>query len=270
MKNIVDGLVWVICRGLSLRYVVLICLAGFAAVPIILLAPVARHESNMQPPSEACSSTAFRVKVANAEFTIPVSPVFTIYRANPNTAHNDADYLVSNADLRSFCGLSENGKQPVQATNISLRFGGYDMYAPAICAGPIPDVAKNYCAADKSARPTNIDSLDFPLRMYVFAPDEVTPGEFSGSRSTYEDSLNERPRANGPVFVMAKTPDRHPLTFECSENGDGYWCKTSYAWSDGAFLQYEFRSGRLDVAARGGRVDAEARKFLLGLRTQRQ
>jgi hypothetical protein len=175
----------------------------------------------MQPPAETCSSATFRVKVANAEFAIPASPIFTIYRANPNTARDDADYLSSDADLRTFCGLSKNGMQPVQATNISLRFRGHDMYAPAICAGP---------------------------------PSNATP------------------RTDGPVFIMAETlaPDEHPLTFECSENGDGYWCKASYAWSDGAFLQYEFRSGRLDVAARGGRVDAEARKFISGLRTQDQ
>ena len=260
-----------VSRGFSPLYVVLICVAGFAAVPIILLWPVARQESNMRPPSETCSSATFRIKVANAEFAIPVSPIFTVYRANPTTAHDDADFL-SNASLQTFCGLSENGKRPVQATNISLRFGGYDMYAPTICAGPIPDVAKTYCATDKSARPGNIDSLDFPLQIYVFAPDEVTLDHFGGSRSSFADSLNAQSRPNGPVFIRSGTlaPDQHPLTFECSENGDGYWCKTSYAWNDGAFLQYEFRSGRLDVAARGGRVDAEARKFLSGLRTQHQ
>jgi hypothetical protein len=258
--------------GLALRYVVLICVGGFAVVTMILLQPVARHEWDVRLPSEACSSATFRVKVANAEFAIPVSPVFTVYRANPDTAQDDADYLASNAGLRAFCGLSENGKQPVKATSISLRFGGYDMYVPAICAGPVPDVAKSYCATDKSARPANIDSLDFPLQIYVFAPDEVTLSHFGGSRSTHEDLVNARPRAKGPVFITAETltPDRHPLTFECSENGDGYWCKTAYAWSDGVFLQYEFRSGRLDVAARGSRVDAEARKFLSGLRTRHQ
>jgi len=258
-------------RGLSLRYVILICLGCFAIVPVILLRPLAWHRWNMQPPPEACSSATFRVKVANAEFAIPVSPVFTIYRANPGTAHDDADYLASDAGLRTFCGLTDNGKQPVKATNIALRFGGYDMYAPAICAGPVPDVARDYCAADRSARPANLDGLDFPLLMYVFARDEVTLSHFGGSPSTYEDSLNARPQQSGPMFIMSETltPDQHPLTFACSENGDGYWCKTAYAWGDGAMLQYEFRSGRLDVPARGRRVDAEARKFLVGLRTRR-
>jgi hypothetical protein len=259
-------------NGLALRYVVLICAGGFAVVTAILLQPVAWHEWDMRAPSEACSSATFRVKVANAEFAIPISPVFTIYRANPGTAHDDADYLASNAGLRTFCGLSENGKQPVKATNIALRFAGYDMYTPTICAGPVPDAAKSYCAAARSARPASIDSLDFPRQIYLFSADEVTLGHFGGSRSTYEESRNAKPRPNGPVFVRSETlaPDRHPLTFECAENGDGYWCKTAYAWSDGAVLQYEFRSGRLDVAARGGRVDAEARKFVAGLRTQQQ
>jgi len=258
-------------RELSLGYVILICLGFLAVAPVILLWPAAWQEGNVQPASEACSSATFRVKVANAEFAIPVSPVFTIYRANPDTANDDADYLASDTGVQTFCGLTENGKQPVKATNIALRFGGYDMYAPAICAGPVPDAARDYCAADKSARPVNLDGLDFPLRMYVFAPDEVTLGQFGGSRSTYRDSLNARPRPNGPMFIMSETltPDQHPLTFECSENGDGYWCKAAYAWRDGAMLQYEFRSGRLDVRTRGSRVDAEARKFLVGLRSGR-
>jgi len=251
--------------------VILICLGFLAVAPVILLWPAAWQEGNVQPASETCSSATFRVKVANAEFAIPVSPVFTIYRANPDTANDDADYLASDTGVQTFCGLTENGKQPVKATNIALRFGGYDMYAPAICAGPVPDAARDYCAADKSARPVNLDGLDFPLRMYVFAPDEVTLGQFGGSRSTYRDSLNARPRPNGPMFIMSETltPDQHPLTFECSENGDGYWCKAAYAWRDGAMLQYEFRSGRLDVRTRGSRVDAEARKFLVGLRSGR-
>jgi hypothetical protein len=74
------------------------------------------------------------------------------------------------------------------------------------------------------------------------------------------------------VFIASDTltPDQHPLTFECNENGAGYWCKTSYPWSDGASLNYTFRSGRDDVAARGRRIDVEARKFLSGLRAQRR
>lgn len=257
-------------RGLHLRHVFLICTAGFAVVPIILLGPGAWQQWDRRPPSEACSNATFRVKVASVEFAIPASRVFTVYRAN--TVRKDGYYFFSNASLRSFCGLTDNGKRPVKATNIILRFEGYDVSAPALCASPVPEVARSYCAADKSARATNIHGLDFPLAMYVFAPDEVILGEFGGSRSTYEISLNAKPRPNGPVFIASDTltPGQHPLTFECLENGDGYWCKTAYAWSDGAFLQYEFRTSRHDVVARGSRVDAEARKFLFGLRTQHQ
>jgi hypothetical protein len=257
-------------RGLHLRHVFLICTAGFAVVPGILLGPGAWQQWNRRPPSEACSSATFRVKVANVEFAIPASPVFTIYRTN--TVGKDGYYFFSNASLRSFCGLTENGKRPVTATNIALRFEGHNVSAPAICAGPIPEVAKRYCAADKSARPANIHGLDLPLQIFVFAPDEVILGEFGGSRSIYDASLNAKPRPNGPVYIMSdiSTPDQRPLTFECLENGDGYWCKAAYAWSDGAFLQYDFRSNRNDAAAKGTRVDAEARKFLSGLRTKQQ
>lgn len=256
-------------RGLHLRHVFLICTLGFAVVPIVLLGPGAWQQWNRRPPSEACSSATFRVNVANVEFGIPASPVFTIYRAN--TVRRDAYYFFSNANLRSFCGLTENGQRPVKATNISLRFEGYDVSAPAICARPVPEVARSYCAADKSARAANIDGLDFPLQMFVFAPDEVILGEFMGSRSTYDVSLKANPPPNGAVFIRSATltPDQHPLTFECRENRDGYWCKTAYAWSEGVFIQYEFRSGRPDVAAKGSRVDAEVRKYLAGLRAQR-
>jgi hypothetical protein len=46
---------------------------------------------------------------------------------------------------------------------------------------------------------------------------------------------------------------------------NSYWCKTSYPWRDGTTLGYTFRAAREDVAARGARIDAEARKFLAGL-----
>jgi len=255
-------------RGLHLRHVFLICTTGFAVVPIILLGPGAWQRWDRRPPSEACSSATFRVKVANVEFAIPASPVFTVYRAN--TVGKDGYYFFSNASLRGFCGLTDNGKRPVKATNIILRFEGYDVSAPAICAAPVPEVARSYCAADKSARAVNIHGLDFPLKMYVFAPDEVILGEFGGMRSTYDASLKAKPLSEGKVFIASETttPDQHPLTFECRETRDGYWCKTAYAWSDGVVVQYDFQSGRLDAAAKGSRVDAEARKYLSSLRTQ--
>jgi hypothetical protein len=253
-------------RGLRLRHVFTICVAGIALVPAIIIVPSAWHEWQMQPPSEACSNATFHVKVANAEFVIPSPPVFIVYLAN--TSSRNAYYFFSNPSLRAFCGLSDNGKQSVTATNISLRFDRFRNSAPTICASPIPDWAKTHCAAH--AKPSDIDSIDFPLQIYVFAPEDFALGEFGASRSTYDDSLHARPRSNGPVFITSQTltPDQHPLTFECNANGTGYWCKTSYPWSNGASLNYAFRSGRDDVAIRGVRIDVEARKFLSGLKAQ--
>lgn len=249
-------------KGLRLRYIVLIYVAGFAIVPVIPLGPSLWHEWNIRPPSEACSSATFHVKVANADFSIPASPIFSVYLAN--TSSRDAYYFYSNSSLRGFCRLSDNGKQAVTATKISFRFDGnhFDGYrnsAPTTCAGSVPESAKTFCIAD--AKPAEIDSIDFPPH--------VTLGELDGSRSTYEDSQRAT-RTDGSVFITSEalTPDQHPLTFECAESGTGYWCKTSYPWSDGTILNYVFRSPRGDVAARGGRIDVETRKFLSGFAAQ--
>jgi hypothetical protein len=115
-------------RGLRLRHVFTICVAGIALVPAIIIVPSAWHEWQMQPPSEACSNATFHVKVANAEFVIPSPPVFIVYLAN--TSSRNAYYFFSNPSLRAFCGLSDNGKQSVTATNISLRFDRFQPFAP--------------------------------------------------------------------------------------------------------------------------------------------
>jgi hypothetical protein len=256
-------------KGLPLRHVFTICVVGFAIVPAIFIVPGAWHDWNMRPPSEACSNTTFHIKVANVDFAIPAAPIFIVYLGK--RSNQDAYYFSMNPSLRTFCSLSDNGRQPIKATNIWLRFGRYRETAPTICTDPVPDWAKTYCAADGSAKPTQDDSIDFPLDIHVFAPDEVTMGEFGGSRSTYDDSLQRKPWPNAPVFIKSDslTPDQHPLTFECNENGNDDWCKTSYPWSDGANLNYSFRSRRDDVATRGRRVDVETRKFLSGFTAQR-
>jgi hypothetical protein len=237
---------------------------GFAIVPAIPLVPGAWNAWKMRSPSEACSGATFRIKVANADFIIPAAPIFNVYLGK--TSREDAYYFFSNPSLRTFCDLSDNGKQPVKATNMSLSFDEHRRSAPAFCTGADPDWAKTYCAAAEN--PTEIDRIDFPLKVYIFAPDEVAMGHFGGSRSTYEDSLRAKPPPNGWRFITSDelTPDQHKLTFECLENANGYGCRASYPWSDGAILSYSFRSGRDDVAARGSRIDAETRKFLSGFK----
>ena len=256
-------------KGLPLRHGFTICVVGFAIVPAVLVVPAAWQEWERRAPSKACLNATFNIKVADANFSIPATPVFNVYLGK--SSKQDAYYFGLNSSLRAFCSLSDTGRQPIKATNIWLRFGQYRETAPAICTDPAPDWAKAYCAADGSAKPTQDDSVDFPLDVNVFASDEVTMGEFGGSRSTYDDSLRAIPRSNASVFIKSETltPDQRPLTFECNENGIGYWCKTSYPWRDGASLNYSFRSRRDDVAARGSRLDAETRKFLSGFKVPR-
>jgi hypothetical protein len=253
-------------KGLSLRSVCTICVAGFAIVPAVVIGPAAWHAWKMRPPSEACAAATFDIKVANADFTISAVPIFTVYLGK--TSRYDAYYFQFNPGMRTFCTLSDNGRQRIKATHIWMNFDRYGKFAPRLCTDSVADWAKTYCAAYGPAKRAGDDEIRFPLDIHIFAPDEVTMGEFGGSRSTYEEALNARPRPHGPVFFKSAvlTPDQQPLTFECSENGSGYWCKTSYLWSDGAILQYGFRSGRDDAVARGNRIDVETRKFLSGLK----
>jgi hypothetical protein len=251
-------------RGVHFRYLFAIYVAGLPATVAIIVIPDAWHSWNMRAPSEACLNATLKIKVANANFAIPAMPIFNVYLGRSSRA--DAYYFNLNPDLRAFCGLGDNGRRPVRAANIWLRFGQYHESLPAICTAPVPDWAETYCAADGPPRRMRADEIDFPLDIHVFAPDEVVMGEFGGSRSTYEDSLHPEARPDAPLFIKAEalTPDQHPLTFGCREAGSGYWCKASYPWRNGATLDYSFHAGRDDTAARGVRIDVEARKFLSG------
>jgi hypothetical protein len=252
-------------KGLRLGHVVTICVAGFAIVPAIFVTPSAWNAWKMRSPAEACLNATFNINVATASFSVQATTPFNVYLGR--RSNEDAYYFSLNPSLRDFCSVTDNGKQPIKATNISLPFNQYHRRnVPAICAGPVPNWAKTYCAARGSATSAQYDAIDFPLDVHVFAPDGVTMGEFGGSHSTYADSMRPSSWPNAPLFIETETmtPDQHPLTFECRENGNGYWCKTSYPWHDGANLNFSFRSGREDVAARGSRVDAETRKFLSG------
>ena len=222
----------------------------------------------MRPPSQACLNARLNIKVANADFVAPPVEFLNVYLGRSSS--KDAYYLGSNPHLRAICSLGDNGRQPIKATMIWLRFGQYQPRPPSICGGTVADWAKNYCAA--SGTPGGIRNegrVDFPLDIHVFAPDEFILGEFGGSRSTFEDSLHPEtgPGARAYITSDVSTPDQHPLTFQCRESGNGHWCRTSYPWRDGANLQYSFQAGHDDVAETGKRIDIETRKFLSGLQT---
>lgn len=252
-------------RGLRARSVAALCAAGFAVVPAAIYGPPAWQAWKMRPPSEGCAAATFDVKVANAGLTLSAIPIFKVYLGR--TSSRDAYYFWSSPHMRSFCALSDDGRLPIKATHVWMNLERYWNFAPTLCTGVVADWAKTYCAAHGPAKREDDGDIAFPLDIHIFAPDEVIMGEFGGSRSTYQEALNARPRPHGPVFFTSAvlTADQQPLTFECSESGTGYGCKASYPWSEGAILQYGFRSSPDDVVARGNRVDAETRKFVSGL-----
>lgn len=254
-------------RGLSLRYVFMICVAGAAIVPVVLWAPGAWQDWKMRAPPEACLNAKFDIRVADARFVVPNLPFLIVYLGR--TPGRNAYYFYSNPSLRAFCALSDDGRQVVRAASIWLKFEQQGAFAPVICTEPVADWAKTFCEAYGSGNSSRKMSVDFPLDTHVFAPDEARLGSFGGSRSTYQDSLHAEVRPREVEFIRADipTPDGQPLTFECRPSGSGYWCKAGYPWVEGATLNYTFRSARNDIVARGSRIDVEVRKFLSGFRT---
>ena len=249
-------------RDLRLRYVVALCAAGFAIVPTIFVVPGLWQQWQHRPPSQACRAATFKVSVGGATFALPSTSMFSIYLGR--TSRTNAYHLETDSGQRDFCGLTDHGKHPVEATNISLRLRNFALRTPALCSDPIPDWAATYCAAHAAARQGKQDVIDFPLDVNVFAAEAVNLGEFLGSRSTFEDS--QHPELHrGDDFVRSDViAGGQPLTFQCHDNDSGTWCRTSYPWRDGANLGYTFQSGRDEVAARGVRIDAETRRFLSG------
>ncbi|WP_354254857.1 hypothetical protein [Bradyrhizobium sp. F1.13.3] len=249
--------------GLRLRYVLAIGLAGFAMVPAILFIPSWWHDWKMRPAPEACRNTTFRVTIADAAFSFPAKTFLNIYLDRSSSAR--AYYLEHSASLREFCALNDDGARPVKAKRIWLQLRNFGLVPPPLCTGPVPDWAESYCAAHAAAKHGGDDKLDFPLDIYLFAPDEVILGEFGGTRSTYQDSLKATPQS-GDVYITSDAVSRtEPLTFRCRSITTGYWCSTFYPWHDGAHLGYTFQSAREEIASRGSRIDTETRKFLVGL-----
>jgi hypothetical protein len=254
-------------RGLRLSYIFVIRIVGLAVPPAIFFLPGLWHAWKNRPPSGVCQNATFNVKIAGADFAIPAKSMFNVYLGR--TSRRDAYYFNMPPSLRDFCSLNNNGKLPVKATNIWLQLHNFGLSTPALCVTPVAGWATTYCTAHDAAKHTKEDSVDFPLDIHVFAPDEVNMGEFLGSRSTYEDSLSTAPQVGGPVFIKSdQMVSGQPLTFKCNKNGSGYWCTTSYPWRDGANLGYAFRSGADEVIARGNRIDIETRKFLSGFQTK--
>ena len=94
---------------------------------------------------------------------------------------------------------------------------------------------------------------------------EVKLGEYSGSDSTYQDSLKPSGAGRAETYVTAepKTPDGNLLTFACRlQSGGTQWCTTSYPWVNGTHLHYAFRTSDPDIATKGQRIDETLRGFL--------
>jgi len=248
--------------GLRLRYVLAIGILGFAIVPALIVVPTWWYDWKMRPASEACRSTTFHLTIANAALSIPAASFWNIYLGS--TSDRDAYYLEQKVSLREFCDVNDDGKRPVKATKVWLKLRNFGMVTPALCTGPVADWAKTYCDAHEAAKRGGDGKLDFPLNIYVFSPDEVTLGEFGGTRSSYEDSLKAAPQSHYFYVTSDVTSRKEPLTFRCEQIGASYWCGAYYPWRDGAHLGYTFQSSREEIASRGSRIDAETHKFLAG------
>lgn len=251
-------------RGLALGKAFMLNAVGFTLVLAVFTWPHAWHLWRLRPAPQACVERGFQIEIGGTRFAVPSRGPFTIYRGK--SARAGAYYLQSVASLRDLCGLTANGSVRVSATNLAIRF---DRVLRDVCRGPAPGWADKLCAAAEPIGRGRIDETDYPLTAYVFAPEEVTLGEFGGSVSSYRDSLaGSDPRRNVTfVTADAHTPDGNPLTLACRPQSDGsYWCSAAYHLANGTHLHYVFRSPLDEIAARGKRVDTTLSEFLAQFR----
>jgi hypothetical protein len=250
--------------------------AGFAvnvlgfALPVALLAlPTAWDAWRLRPPSEACASATFDLDIAGSRFAIPAAPIFNIYPGR-GSAH-DAYYLGLTQSLRDFCSMTQNGQRRMRAAHLWIRFDEARLMRRTICVNANADWAGKLCAAIRAASSGDVEDDDFPIDANIYALDEVVPGKFLGSASTYDDSFAAATNSSRDTFVQTSqvTPDNKPLTYDCGAwSGGGYFCRTSYPWRDGAHINYAFRSGARDVEEKGLRVDAKLKEFLARLQSR--
>lgn len=245
-----------------------ICVLGVAVPFLVPAAPTAWRAWQMRPAPAECVAAGFQIELGGARLNVPAARLFTIYRGRSVRA--DAYYLESVRLLRELCGQTANGAQRVPATNLAIRFDRMHWGGESVCKPSVPAWAGKLCAAAEPIGPGRIDQTDFPITAYVFAPAEVTLGEFGGSVSTYRDSLGGSRPGRQDTFTTAdaQTPDGNPLTFVCTpQSGGTHWCRASYLWSNGAHMHYSFRApSDGNIAERGKKVDAALNEFLAQFR----
>ena len=94
--------------------------AGFAALIAVPSAIQAWDKWQHRPPSEACAKATFNIHVAQLGLKLPASPFFIIFpEHSPLTnLHN----LGLPTVLRDFCAKTDDGREPLRAANIWIKF----------------------------------------------------------------------------------------------------------------------------------------------------
>jgi hypothetical protein len=236
---------------------------GFALPAAYFAVPAAWDAWRLRPPSEACTNATFDIDIARNRFVIPAAPMFNIYLGR--SAARDAYYLDLLPSLRDFCARTDTGRRRTRATHLWIRFDNAWPMADTTCAGGNADWANELCTAIAAVRIGDIDDTDFPIGAHLYVLDDVLPGQFGGSASTYDDSGTAvaGPARDSFVRTHRLAADGKPLTYACREMSGGvHWCKTSYPWQNGAHLTYVFRSDLRNVEEKGARADATVRQFL--------
>jgi hypothetical protein len=240
---------------------------GFVVLLLGVLAPVAWDDWRRRPPSEACVNSTFDLTIAGAHLDVPSLRFLNVYLGR--SVVRDVYYLSLDPSLRAFCSKTQNGKHPIRAGNLGFSLDSMHDIRKMSCAAA-PRVSQTEVCAGLTTAYKSHYQLNVPIKAYVFAPDEVKTGEFGATASTYEESLNFRPRVAREQFFRSSqtSPEGKPLTFVCHEDSDGYYCRASYSWFSGAHLHYEFKSAKDTIIEKGLKVDAATRGFFSALLTQ--
>jgi hypothetical protein len=256
---------WRQSRGMHIGRAITINILGLpVAIALTLGVPLAQHwwqEWQRRPPSDACAASVTPVEVAGATLRLPALPVFNLY---PNRSVRDgAYYLATNAGIRTMCSATEDGRRQLHLTNIWIHIEGNRELRTLTCERLPERWRVVWCPALAALTAGHVNDTDLPLRAHVFAPDEVAMGEFGATASTYADSTKAPAPHDGETYLRADrtTPDGHPLTFACRKSAQNVYCRASFAWVNGAHMDYAFNAAEGKEIEKGLRIDAVTRSL---------
>jgi len=226
-----------------------------------------------RPAPTTCLSEPISIKIGTQEFSLPYSPIVSIYLGKSATSGR---YLFTAKHQRDLCQRSQNGRRQVAVSAITIRFNNAGRYyhnnyrkdysGNRWCKMGTSYWGKLFCSISdlKEAK------AKFPNEITVFDPSLINKGQFGIKELTfvrYQNSRNgnawkndsKREENDGLVqhyadgFFVAKTVERIksiPLTAYCyrPSEGQNYYCEVDEKITNSLRVQWEFNASQDGVS----------------------